>query len=206
MRFGQLLTGCRDILGDEFGPTAINFSYPKKMAGKLDAILPGSAISYAAPENQFIFASSWLKKKLVLGNASTHASVVALCEQLFVEIGQREGYSGRVQTALAAKLGHNVKLDEICQMLDLTPRTLRRKLESERTNYRDLVNEFRMTMAMKYLRESDLKVSQIAEALGFSEEASFRRALLRWSGQTPRQIRLGSTDMTSAKVWGGNRV
>src|SRR3546814_10151459 len=54
--------------------------------------------------------------------------------------GQREGYSGRVQTALAAKLGHNVKLDEICQMLDLTPRTLRRKLESERTNYRDLVN------------------------------------------------------------------
>src|SRR3546814_13778101 len=37
MRFGQLLTGCRDILGDEFGPTAINFSYPKKMAGKLDA-------------------------------------------------------------------------------------------------------------------------------------------------------------------------
>src|SRR3546814_20403953 len=88
--------------------------------------------------------------------------------------GQREGYSGRVQTALAAKLGHNVKLDEICQMLDLTPRTLRRKLESERTNYRDLVNEFRMTMAMKYLRESDLKVSQIAEALGFSEEASFR--------------------------------
>src|SRR3546814_20607892 len=34
MRFRQLLTGCRDILGDEFGPTAINFSYPKKMAGQ----------------------------------------------------------------------------------------------------------------------------------------------------------------------------
>jgi AraC-like DNA-binding protein len=52
-----------------------------------------------------------------------------------------------------------------------------------------LLDELRFEQAKRMLCEDQLPIYQIAEALGFSETASFRHAFVRWSGVAPSKFR-----------------
>ena len=56
-------------------------------------------------------------------------------------------------------------------------------------SYQELLDELRFEQAKQMLCEDQLPIYQIAEALGFSETASFRHAFVRWSGVAPSQFR-----------------
>jgi AraC-like DNA-binding protein len=79
--------------------------------------------------------------------------------------------------------------EKIAQQLHVTPRTLRRKLREQKTSLRGLLDELRMNLALKYLRDTDLATKGIAHALGYSETTSFRRALRRWTRSAPTDVR-----------------
>jgi AraC-like DNA-binding protein len=78
---------------------------------------------------------------------------------------------------------------DIAGHLNMSARTLRRKLREENTSFRRLADDLRMQMAIKYLRDTDLTVKDIAEVLGFSEAANFRHAFRRWTKAAPHQFR-----------------
>lgn len=71
----------------------------------------------------------------------------------------------------------------------MTPRTLRRRLREESTSYRDVIDELRMRVAIKYLRDTQLSIGEIAVSLGFSETANFRHAFRRWTEKAPNEFR-----------------
>ena len=52
-----------------------------------------------------------------------------------------------------------------------------------------LLDELRMEVAVKYLRDTELTVDDIAYSLGFSEATNFRRAFRRWTSRSPREFR-----------------
>jgi transcriptional regulator GlxA family with amidase domain len=47
----------------------------------------------------------------------------------------------------------------------------------------------RTQLALKYLRDTDLSVEDIAFALGFSDAANFRHAFRRWTDKSPNEFR-----------------
>ena len=53
----------------------------------------------------------------------------------------------------------------------------------------ELLDELRFERAKQLLTQEQWPIYQIAEALGFSETASFRHAFVRWSGVAPSQFR-----------------
>ncbi len=71
----------------------------------------------------------------------------------------------------------------------LLGRTLRRKLSDENTSFRQVADELRMEMAIRYLRDTELTVEDIAELLGFSDAANFRHAFRRWTNAAPNAFR-----------------
>jgi AraC-like DNA-binding protein len=71
----------------------------------------------------------------------------------------------------------------------MTSRTLRRKLEAEGTSYSILLAKVRQALAEDYLKTTLLSTEDIAAALGFSDTASFRHAVKRWTGLTPVNFR-----------------
>jgi AraC-like DNA-binding protein len=76
----------------------------------------------------------------------------------------------------------------------MSARTLRRKLREEDTSFRQLVDELRRDFALRYLRDTDLTVEEIAETLGFSDAANFRHAFRRWTNTAPYEFRSASRD------------
>ncbi|MCP4750385.1 MAG: helix-turn-helix transcriptional regulator [Proteobacteria bacterium] len=52
-----------------------------------------------------------------------------------------------------------------------------------------LMNAVRTELAQEYLSVTDLSIDQISDLIGFTETTAFRRALKKWTGQTPTEFR-----------------
>lgn len=82
-------------------------------------------------------------------------------------------------------------LASAARRLGLAPRTLQRRLKVEGTNYRRVMDEVRLSLALQLL-SSPLSIGEAAQHLGFSEPSPFFRAFRRWAGATPGRSRLPS--------------
>lgn len=98
--------------------------------------------------------------------------------------------STRVQMALRRMLGTpQANKTDVAAMLALHPRTLHRRLEMEGTSFEVIREELRKDIAMQYLRETEVPLSQLSAILGFPEQSAFTRSFRRWLGTTPSAFR-----------------
>jgi AraC-like DNA-binding protein len=68
-------------------------------------------------------------------------------------------------------------------------RTLSRRLADEGVTYEEVVDQLRRSLALQYLKEPGLTLSQIAWLLGYEGSTSFNHAFARWTGQSPSAAR-----------------
>ncbi|MBU2678297.1 MAG: helix-turn-helix domain-containing protein [Gammaproteobacteria bacterium] len=73
--------------------------------------------------------------------------------------------------------------------LNISQRTLNRRLQAENTSFRRLKSQAMTRWAKQYLRETDYSVEAIAEALGYKDTANFRRAFRKSEGCSPVEYR-----------------
>ncbi len=189
MQFGIILSLHRDVMGPSFAARELHVTYgPTDGARKYPNIF-GCPVLFDQSENKFIFDAAWLDGTPKVGNEITYSTVIGLCDGLMEEFELRIGLVGQVRQVLLANLMRPMSFSDIAGHLNMSGRTLRRKLREENTSFRRLADDLRMQMAIKYLRDTDLTVEDIAEVLGFSEAANFRHAFRRWTKAEPHQFR-----------------
>ena len=77
----------------------------------------------------------------------------------------------------------------IADKLALSTRTLSRRLAREGTTYEEVVDQLRQSLALQYIKEEGISVSQIAWLLGYEGSTSFNHAFRRWTGRSPSLAR-----------------
>ena len=80
----------------------------------------------------------------------------------------------------------------------MSVRTLSRRLADEGTTYAEVVDQLRRSLALQYLNDPGMSLSQIAWLLGYQGSTSFNHAFRRWTGAPPsvarREKRLPASD------------
>ncbi|MGF6314803.1 AraC family transcriptional regulator [Pseudomonas frederiksbergensis] len=180
---------CEDLLGHPLPLLGARFEYPApdyqaRYAERFDCPLQFDAVS-----NAFAFDKRWLEQPLPLADAITHQAMAERCRKQNTEFTGRQAWLGRIRQLLAAQLSAAPGLDGLAKQLNCSARTLRRHLKDLGCSYQELLDELRFEQAKRLLCEDQLPIYRIAEALGFSETASFRHAFVRWSGVAPSQFR-----------------
>jgi len=79
--------------------------------------------------------------------------------------------------------------EELTGRLNMSPRTLRRRLEKEGTSYQRIKDNARRDVAITLLSREGLTVSEVAEQVGFSDPSAFHRSFKKWTGQSPGSYR-----------------
>jgi AraC-like DNA-binding protein len=189
MQFGICVSLHRDVMGPLFAAREFHVTYrPPDDAAKYPDIF-GCPVLFGEPENRLVFDATWLDGTPKLGNDITYASVVELCDRLMDELQLSAGVAGKVRQVLLTNLMRPRSFGDIASDVNMSERTLRRKLREENTSFRNLVDQLRMEMAIKYLRDTDLTVEAISESVGFSDAANFRQAFRRWTKAAPHAFR-----------------
>lgn len=80
-------------------------------------------------------------------------------------------------------------LEAMAELFKVTPRTLQNKLQREGTSFHDIVERVRKTLALHYLRSSQMNLTNIALLIGYSDSSAFSRSFRRWYDETPSQCR-----------------
>ena len=71
----------------------------------------------------------------------------------------------------------------------MSPSALQQKLATLDTSFQDLLNQIRQSLAMDYMEQSRVSITEMSFLLGFSDTSSFTRAFRRWTGKSPRDFR-----------------
>lgn len=100
---------------------------------------------------------------------------------------------GQFETALKTALikcmqEGTLSLDVLSSALNISDRTLHRKLENYGLNFSLLLQKTRKELAIEYLREHKLSIVEISLLLGYSEQSAFTRAFKKWTGKSPRKF------------------
>lgn len=83
----------------------------------------------------------------------------------------------------------STKLEDMAAELNMSPRTLQRRLAKLGTTHSELVIKAKMVRACQLLSQPNLKIQEIALETGFRSTSSFSRAFQRWSGIPPSEFR-----------------
>lgn len=99
------------------------------------------------------------------------------------------GAASLVRRLVGTDPARDWKAEAVAQVLGLSGPTLRRRLAAERTTFRTMLRQVRMTHALCLLQSSNLPVAQIAYAAGYDSVSQFTTRFRGHFGQSPGALR-----------------
>jgi AraC-like DNA-binding protein len=137
-----------------------------------------------------VFAAADATRTFLTSNEPLWAAFEPELRQRLADLDASVTTAKRVRAALLEGLPSGlITMEAIARKLGASKRTLQRRIESEGTNFQEILKETREALARYYLQKTSLPAAEISFLLGFDEPSSFYRAFRTWTGTTPESVR-----------------
>ena len=195
---GAYLRMCRSLIGHDFSPLRIELRRPRPAKIEDFRRLLRAPLQFGAARNRLVFDRESMERPLDSGNPELARYNDAIALQYLSQI-ERDNIQSRVREVLTERLARGEPSQEdVAELLNMSARTLQRRLGDSGTTYKEILDETRRVLAMAYLSAPQHSVSDVTYLLGFSAASCFTRAFRRWTGQSPSDWRARG-DMVAAR-------
>jgi AraC-like DNA-binding protein len=161
-------------------------NYPEAFAG--------ARVLFSSPVDAILFDANELAREVGAANPKLHRVLRTHADHMLTTLPRAQSLPATVRSLITERLADgNVAADHIAACLQLSRRTLTRRLAASGTTYQALLDEERRRVGIDLLETTELCVRDIALRLGFSEVAAFSRACKRWTGLSPARLRQART-------------
>lgn len=179
----------RNLIGSQYKPSHIEVTYSKPDYFDKYQSFFQCPVKYSAPKNILI------NDLTLFTNTLPHYDDIA-CPILMSQLESLAPPASNTEDLLKFLLAHfRAHLDKgldsksAADKLQITDRTLRRRLKAMNLSYHELLDPVRLEQANHLLKQTSLSIREISSKLGLSDPRSFRRAFMRWSGESVSSIR-----------------
>ncbi|MEP5764348.1 MAG: AraC family transcriptional regulator [Halieaceae bacterium] len=186
---GVVVELCRLTLGDYVSPIHMECQRPTPQDPDRFASLVGSQLKFNAQHNRIVFVKADIVDRLITANpdlARVNDEQTETYLASYLDVTASREVVGKIIEHLP---DGPPSQKEIAGAMNVSNRTLQRKLKDEGTSFIDLLQDARLGLAKKYLSQPQRSIVEIAYLLGFSEPSTFSRAFKRWTGQAPIDYR-----------------
>ncbi len=177
----------REYLGREVKPILIQSPYPR--IGEQDLLEDyfSCPIEFEADALCIVLPLEMLEWKIPTANPDALQMYEAYIQRLK---GQRNVWSEHTKQHIAQQLKQSSPtLTLIASLMNLTPRSLQRRLSDEGFTFQQLLDDTRLETARRLLMQPQLSIVEVSESLGFDVQNSFNRFLQKKTGKTPKELR-----------------
>ena len=151
----------------------------------------GCPVLFDEPDARLCFSPELLDRPLPQSDPESSRHLQQQCQMLIAKLSAQGSLVDEVRLLILARPGYFPDIDYVSDKLDLSTRTLRRRLRDEGRSYRDILDEVRFGLAREYLGSTELPIEEIARMLGYTEPGNFSHAFRRWNGESPSTWRRG---------------
>ncbi len=186
----SIFRGFQLLAGSEQSASEIWFDFEKPEYWN-EVSLPLCEVKHGMPVSQYRYDKNLLQRHAVMSNPTGFQFAIEQCErELSLLDSKASQVLNRVKKEMVFSVTGYPDLVELGKRLNMTPRTLRRRLDEEGNKYSTILEQARRRDAIRLLDNHDMEIQKIAELLGYADPANFTRAFRQWTGQTPSQYRL----------------
>jgi len=175
--------------------TEIRLTHSEVTSASEYARVFGSRVVLGARDNAIVMRRASLDLPMLRADRSLRAAFELHAQSLLDKVRKDDGIKVRVREILLAQLASgDTSMELVARKLAMSVATLRRRLEDEGTSHREILDQTRHQLAIRYLRDRRLATSEVAFLLGFSHVTALHKAFKRWTGgATPAAFRARGT-------------
>lgn len=183
------------LMGIKLPEVDFNSVYAAPQDASLEeyARLLGGRLHFGADVCQGRFPRSWLDLPVKGADPALFPHLEQIAQQRLAARQRQTSEPpliGVARERLRELLPHGrASLPDVADALNLTARTLQRRLARAGVSFRTLLDDARRDAAKRHLRDEGLPLIEVAFLLGFSEQSTFNHAFREWFGKTPKAWR-----------------
>jgi len=150
----------------------------------------GCSMEYMADHSVLVFNKDFLDYRIVHTLESLQDFLSNTVYQLIAIERKPPTTSAAIKSLVGIDFTEGMPtFSEIANRLHMSESSLRRRLLVEDTSYQMLKDEIRCSAAIEYLKNSEIKVNELSDLLGYTEPSSFVRSFKNWMQVTPKAYR-----------------
>lgn len=179
------------LCGQRISLTEVRLSIPRPDNSDEYHTLFRCPIQYNQPVDALVFSAKLLDLPVMQTEDSLKEFLKEAPGNLIVIPDNDNSVTAQVRSVIGKDFREDFPdFETVAKVLNTTPQTLRRRLKQENSSYQEIKDTMRRDAAIYYLSRSQYSINEIAELMGFSEPSTFHRAFKKWTGLTPGNYRL----------------
>lgn len=185
------LTYARWLFGRDIVPAELHFPYPAPADLAEYRRVFRCPMRFDADGLALAIHGGMLDAALPQANPELRQLMEARAARQAAELGlDGDEFLGQLRKVIAARLPQAAPdMDAAAAAMNISARTLQRRLAERGTHYKRALDDTRRDLALSYVRDPQLSLMDAVLLLGFSEQSAFHRAFRRWTGTTPNEYR-----------------
>lgn len=165
------------LCGKDWLPLEVSFIHPAPVQLREYNRFFGVNVKFNQEFSQIVFPASDLYKEITDRNSSLYNQINKQVQEMEAQYDREHDLYTKVKRLIHQRI-HSATCTQtaIAKQLSMHPKALQRELNRHGVTFRELRAEVRLVMAERYLKDSDIPLTTVAEILGFSELSSFSNA------------------------------
>ncbi|EDY86901.1 helix-turn-helix- domain containing protein, AraC type [gamma proteobacterium HTCC5015] len=169
--------------------TRMLITFPQPSSRLPEGLSPGLSLHFDQVVNELRFPIEMMRQPLPKANPELVSAAQEQMEAELVRLNVRNDVAGMVRLQIQDWEGRLPTLEQVAEQLHMSPRTLKRRLQTAGTSYQQIKDSSRFRRAIHQLEATDSSLESIAELLGYSDASNFTKAFKSWAEMTPSEFR-----------------
>jgi len=189
-----MVNGARVMTGRALSPIEVEFAHPRREDVAAFRRAFGCPVAFGGGTTRVCFDPALAAHPLPAADDRLLRVLVSYCEEI---LDQRTSASAnlrqQVEREILARLqAGEARVDRVAAALGMSVRTLGRRLADEGESFASIRHALRKELALRYLRDEQIGLGEVAFLIGYSDVSAFNHAFKRWTGWQPGAFRAGA--------------
>lgn len=173
------------LIDKSYTPLRVACSFPSQQWEEYKRVF-GQKVQFNATANYLEFDNSMLEQPILFSDYELLLTLEKeACKRLTAMPEPSVSLKTKIESIIYALLDPALpSIEDVAANLNMSSRSLQRKLEEKNTSYSEITENIKKDLAVSYL-EKNLSIKEVSYLMGYTEPSTFVSAFKKWFGITP---------------------
>ena len=190
LSMGMFLNIFRHALGQDWAPLEVRFEHEAPDAPQDHERVFQAPARFGRRTNAFAFRRRDLDARMPTQDPYLFSVIEPFLRSRMELTRRPEDFANHVRNQIKLHLGDiPPRIGEMAKIFGMSDQSFQRELRENGVTFQQLTTAARKDLALHYMNDPNMPLTEVAYRLGYSELSAFSRAFRSWTGVSPQRYR-----------------